>query len=301
MALRFALRSRIQLREEPLRARGMSMPPLALPVVAYWAVMGVLIYGVSSGALRARLGDRPRERAVFDASETHAPSVPRPLGATVTVATPRPAEPPLPLRAAAFEPVFPSHQRPRVAHVLRLAATGPSVGYESEQLPVGPAVSRDEAPSALDARDSRDARDSHDARVGASFRPSGAWRPDIEPTAPRAAPTTAGAVSSCEAVAAASGDEMDLTAARGGPDLTRDAFSAILEHGAYLAPCGVPDGTAIEICAAVRQGRALGVTVVTSPPSARVSACVQRVVASMTFPSNPRLDVTRTRFDAVRR
>jgi hypothetical protein len=123
---------------------------------------------------------------------------------------------------------------------------------------------------------------------------------DVAAHASRAAMTTAPPVSSCESVLAAASDEMDLTAARGAPDLSRDAYAPILEKGTYLSACSIPDGTGLEICAAVREGHAIGVTVVTRPSDARVSACVRRVVGSLTFPASRRLDVTRTRFDAVR-
>jgi DNA-binding PadR family transcriptional regulator len=48
----------------------------------------------------------------------------------------------------------------------------------------------------------------------------------------------------------------------------------------------------------VRDGRAVGITVVTRPGDARVRACVRNAVAALPFPKSPRLDVTRTRFDA---
>jgi hypothetical protein len=56
----------------------------------------------------------------------------------------------------------------------------------------------------------------------------------------------------------------------------------------------------VSICAAVQSGRVVGVTVSTSPGSERVRACVARAVRGLTFPSSPRLDVARTRFDASR-
>jgi hypothetical protein len=91
---------------------------------------------------------------------------------------------------------------------------------------------------------------------------------------------------------------MDMTAARGAPDITRGAYASTLERGGYLAPCGVPDSMALEVCAAVRDGRAVGITVVTRPSDGRVRACVRNAVAALPFPKSPRLDVTRTRFDA---
>src|SRR4051794_25554741 len=47
MTLPLAIRPRIRLRDEPERSRASSAPPMALPVAAYWVVMGVLSYGVS--------------------------------------------------------------------------------------------------------------------------------------------------------------------------------------------------------------------------------------------------------------
>lgn len=54
----------------------------------------------------------------------------------------------------------------------------------------------------------------------------------------------------------------------------------------------------VEICVAVRQGRVLGVTVGTDPGSSSIQSCVARAVRGLSFPSHPRMDVTRTRFAA---
>jgi hypothetical protein len=111
-----------------------------------------------------------------------------------------------------------------------------------------------------------------------------------------------GAVSykSCEAALAGYREELDMRQSRRAPDLPASAFSAVLDNGAYLLPCGVPDAMSIDICAAVQRGRAVGVTVVTRPASGRVNACVARAVARLSFPTSPRLDVARTRFEPAR-
>jgi len=108
-------------------------------------------------------------------------------------------------------------------------------------------------------------------------------------------------VGSCEAAIASMNDEVDMRAAPGAPDVTRGAYANLLERGGYLMPCGVPDGMALDVCAAVRDGHTVGITVVTRPADARVRACVRNAVAALPFPKSPRLDVTRTRFDAARR
>jgi hypothetical protein len=118
------------------------------------------------------------------------------------------------------------------------------------------------------------------------------------PARPRPAPRS---LTSCEAASASANDEMDLSkSSHGAPDVTRGAYAAVLERGSYLLPCGVPAGMALDVCAAVRDGRAVGVTVVTRPANAGVAACVRNAVAGIAFPKSPRLDVTRTRFDRAR-
>jgi hypothetical protein len=42
----------------------------------------------------------------------------------------------------------------------------------------------------------------------------------------------------------------------------------------------------------------VGITVLAHPANPGVSACVKAAVESLSFPSHPRLDVTRTHFEA---
>jgi hypothetical protein len=74
-----------------------------------------------------------------------------------------------------------------------------------------------------------------------------------------------------------------------------------LENGAYLGACAVPARTALEICAAVQDGKVVGLSVTTAPHDSAIGACVRRAVASLRFPRNAALDVTRTRFEAAAR
>jgi eukaryotic-like serine/threonine-protein kinase len=52
----------------------------------------------------------------------------------------------------------------------------------------------------------------------------------------------------------------------------------------------------VSICAAVQNGRAVGITVVTSPRNPGIESCVAGGVRNLRFPSHPKLDVTRTKF-----
>jgi hypothetical protein len=118
-----------------------------------------------------------------------------------------------------------------------------------------------------------------------------------EPTQPEPPATS---LPSCETAAASANQTVELGAAAAAPDLPREAFAAVLDNGAYLARCGLPPRTTLDICAAVEDGKVVGVSASSEPRNPALNACVRRAVAGLRFPKSPRLDVTRTRFDAAR-
>jgi hypothetical protein len=99
----------------------------------------------------------------------------------------------------------------------------------------------------------------------------------------------------CEAAQSAYVEELRLDG-RGQADLTAGQFQAVLGNGAYLNACGVPPSMDVSICAAIQNGRAVGVTVRTSPSDPGKSGCIAAQVRGLRFPSHPKLDVTRTSF-----
>jgi len=101
---------------------------------------------------------------------------------------------------------------------------------------------------------------------------------------------------SCESAQAAYVEEMNVGGPRGQADITGGQYGAILNRGSYFAHCGVPDSAKINICAAVQNGRAVGVTVVVNPRNRGIESCIAAGVRGLSFPSNPKLDVTRTSF-----
>jgi hypothetical protein len=105
---------------------------------------------------------------------------------------------------------------------------------------------------------------------------------------------------SCEAAQAAYVEEWNLSqgTGKGRPDLTAGQYGAVLNNGSYLGGCNVPDTMSVSICVAVQNGRAVGVSVSTSPSNPGVAGCVAGRVRGLSFPSHPRLDVTRTTFSA---
>jgi eukaryotic-like serine/threonine-protein kinase len=81
------------------------------------------------------------------------------------------------------------------------------------------------------------------------------------------------------------------------PDLGAGAFGS-LNTGSYLNSCGVPPSMSVSICAAVQNGRAVGVTVRTNPSNGGVAGCVRSQVFGMSFPAHPRMDIATTHFAA---
>jgi hypothetical protein len=109
-------------------------------------------------------------------------------------------------------------------------------------------------------------------------------------------PILAGGMS-CETAQNAYVEEIKM-GQRGQADITRSQYGAVLNGGAYLNGCGAPSSMDISICAAVQNGRAVGVTVVTKPMNRGVASCISRKVRGLSFPAHPKLDVTRTHFAA---
>ena len=101
---------------------------------------------------------------------------------------------------------------------------------------------------------------------------------------------------SCESARNAYVEEMSMGGPKGQADLTQGQYSSVLNRGSYFGHCGVPESTHLRICAAVQNGRAVGVTVTSTPPDRRVQACVAAGVRGLSFPSNPKLDVATTNF-----
>ena len=82
------------------------------------------------------------------------------------------------------------------------------------------------------------------------------------------------------------------------PKLSAGKFGAVLNNGRYLNACGVPPTTAVDVCAAIQNGRAVGVTVRTAPVNGLLNACIRGQIGALTFPSEPRMSITSTKFAA---
>ena len=91
-----------------------------------------------------------------------------------------------------------------------------------------------------------------------------------------------------------------MTFAAGGAGSASDRkvgdFGVVLNNGAYLAPCDVPATSKVRICAAVQNGRAVGVTVLLDPSSPDLEICVAGQVRQLTFPANAKMDIVNVTF-----
>jgi hypothetical protein len=110
-------------------------------------------------------------------------------------------------------------------------------------------------------------------------------------------PILAGGMS-CEAAQAAYVEEIKIGGGKVAADITGAQYAAVLNSGSYLNGCGLPSSTGVSVCVAVQNGRAVGVTVRTTPNNPGASSCISGRIRRMSFPSHPKLDVTRTTFAA---
>jgi hypothetical protein len=112
-------------------------------------------------------------------------------------------------------------------------------------------------------------------------------------------PVLAGGMS-CEGAQSRYVEEYKIGGNNTPPDLTAGQYARVLNNGSYLNACNVPSNMEVSVCAAVQNGRAVGVTVTTNPSNGGIASCVAGQVRSMSFPAHPRLDVARTTFGAMK-
>ena len=77
---------------------------------------------------------------------------------------------------------------------------------------------------------------------------------------------------------------------KGGSDLTDAQLSAPMADGSFVGDCDAPDDMGVTVKVAIRSGRAIGVSVYTSPQDADVAGCIQRHVRGLSWPSSPKTD-----------
>lgn len=75
-----------------------------------------------------------------------------------------------------------------------------------------------------------------------------------------------------------------------GKDLSNAELARPLAAGPWLADCGTPDSMRVTVKVAIREGRAVGVTVKTSPADQRIERCVEQAVAELRWPESTAMD-----------
>ena len=95
---------------------------------------------------------------------------------------------------------------------------------------------------------------------------------------------------SYEAALASNNQEINMGGGKGGPDLTDAQLHAPMRNAAFISGCGAPDSMKVTVKVAVKNGRAVGVSVYTNPPNAAVASCVDRHVRGLGWPPNPKMD-----------
>jgi len=63
-----------------------------------------------------------------------------------------------------------------------------------------------------------------------------------------------------------------------------------MRSGAFVGECGAPDSMKVTVKVAVKGGRAVGVSVYTTPPDPRVSSCIDGAVRRLSWPPNAKMD-----------
>jgi len=114
------------------------------------------------------------------------------------------------------------------------------------------------------------------------------------PAAPQGAGSSDGMT--CEEARDRNVEELAVGSKGGPADLTAGDLGRVLNHGTYLAACEVPGDTRVNICAAVKGGAVMGVTVSMTPASPELEVCVAKAVRGLAFPSHPKMDLVKTTF-----
>jgi hypothetical protein len=75
-----------------------------------------------------------------------------------------------------------------------------------------------------------------------------------------------------------------------------EEIKGVLNGGDYLNDCDVPATATVDVCAAILEGSAVGVTVLLQPGTTPQAGCVADAIRRMSFPHHDLVSVARTSF-----
>jgi hypothetical protein len=78
--------------------------------------------------------------------------------------------------------------------------------------------------------------------------------------------------------------------------LSKAQLGAPLVHGAFVTACGAPNDMKVVVKADVRYGRAVNVTVKTTPPNLMVSSCIERATRDLQWDVSPKMGHVTVRY-----
>lgn len=95
---------------------------------------------------------------------------------------------------------------------------------------------------------------------------------------------------SCERAQDENPQTVQMGKADSRPDLTREQLGAPIGASNAAVTCALPDSSHAKICALVRNGKPLGVTVNVDPIDNRVAACIDKRIRGLRFPLSDKPD-----------
>ena len=101
---------------------------------------------------------------------------------------------------------------------------------------------------------------------------------------------------SCEKAMDESSQNIDM-GKKGAKDLTADELGKPMQSSAYFQHCNLPDSAKAEICATVRRGKPLGVSVRITPSNNKAAACIDKATRRLSFPVSDNTDQVKQTFD----
>jgi hypothetical protein len=101
---------------------------------------------------------------------------------------------------------------------------------------------------------------------------------------------------SYEAVLNGNNQEISMGQSAGAADLTDAQLSAPLRHASFIGSCGAPDDMKVQVRVAIRMGRAIGVSVTTTPANGGVAGCIDRAVRGLRWAESAKTDFMTTNY-----